>query len=166
MPDPEKNLPPWDRANPAYGVGAGKDEKTTHTLTMRLTSKEQRELQKIVQHRRYPVIETQTDAVRVGLIMLRYWYGIRHGDPKVLADLDVEMWENERTARQRFRERVLKLLEGIEVEMSEARRLGYGNRLNTLRAELKKYKEQLHDEELLGKANRLYVEFSSKPTKK
>lgn len=162
VPDPERNLPPWERANPAYGVGAGKDEKTSHSLSMRLTTKEYRELQKIVQHRKFPVIETQTDVMRIGLMMVRYWYGIHHGDPQILKDLDVEMWENERAARQRFRERVLGLLEGIEMEMTEARRLGYENRLKTLCAELKKYREQLTDEELRGKADLLYVQFHSK----
>lgn len=158
VPDPQGNLPPWDRDNPAYGVGAGKDEKTSHTVTVRLTTKEFREIQKIVQHRKYPVIETQSDAVRAGLSMFRYWYAINHNKSRV-QELDVEMWENERLAKRRFRDRVLNILEGIEAEMKEAQRLGYANRLKDLRAELGKYRKELTDEELRGKANLLYVEY-------
>lgn len=162
VPDPEKDLPPWDRANPAYGVGAGKDEKSTHNVSARLTTREHRDLAKIVQHRKYAVIENTSDAIRVALVMLRYWYAVHHNDPQMKAQLDVEMWENERAARTRYRERVLALLDGLEREMREAQRLGYENRLKDLRAELSRYRDQLTDEELRGKASKLYVEFSGK----
>lgn len=159
-PDPEKNLAPWERANPAYGVGAGKDEKAPHSVSLKLTTKEYRDLQKIVQHRKYAVIETQTDAIRVGLTMFRYWYAIHHNDPQMLEQMDIEMWENERRARNRYRERVLEMLDGVEREMSEASRLGYETRLKTLRAEVQKYREQMTDEELRAKAGRLISEYA------
>lgn len=158
--DPEKNLPPWERANPAYGVGAGKDEKANINVSARITVKENRDLAKIVQHRRVPAIENTSDALRVALVMLRYWYATKLGDMEMKDALDVEMWENERLAQKNYRLRVLEILDAMEVEMAEAQRLGYENRLKDLRAQLAKYKKKLTDEELLGKANKLYVLFS------
>lgn len=160
--NPEKDLPPWERENPAYGVGAGKDEKSSHNVSARLTAREARDLQRIVQHRKYPVVENTSDCIRVGLVMFRYWYAIHKDDPQMKEQIDIEMWEAERLARSRYRDRVLKVLEGMEVEMAEARRLGYENRLKVLCAELSKYKEKLSDEELRGKASRIYVEFMQK----
>lgn len=157
--DPEKNLPPWDRDNPAYGVGAGKDEKATHNISARITTRENRDLQKIVQHRRFPAIENTSDAIRVGLVMVRYWYATKSNDAAMKDALDLEMWENEQLARKRNRERVLSILESLETQMSEAKRLDYTNRLADLNAELNRYRKKLTDEELLGKANRLYVEY-------
>lgn len=161
VPDPEKNLPPWERSNPAYGVGAGKDEKATHNVSARLTTKEHRDIAKIVQHRKFPVIENTSDAIRVALMMLRYWYATKH-DEAMLESLDTEMWENERLARLRERTKVLAILEGTASELSEAERMGYTNRVDTIRAELNKYRKKLTDEELKGKADKLYVQSAPK----
>lgn len=159
--DPQKNLPPWDRANPSYGVGAGKEEQANQALNLRVTTRELRDIQKIVQHRKIPAIETQTDVVRIGLVMVRYWYALHHKTPTDVDQLDIMMWEQEVAVRKRKRERIRAVLDGIDEEFADALRLKVKSRLVELKDEINQYRKQIPDDALRTRASKLFIDLQT-----
>lgn len=154
--DPE--VPPWERPNLGY-YGTG-EEKAEADLHFRVSQKEMREVQKLVQQRRVPFLETKSDVGRLGLRWVHWW--IVHmlaPDTKMQETLDLIMWEEKVRGAKRYRERLTGLLDDIETELVAAAAANRTGRVKELVEDLKQHGAKIEDEDLKAKAQRLWIKY-------
>lgn len=154
----DADLPPWERKNLGYwGTGGDKAEVDFH---FRITQRQLREIQKIVQQRKVPLLETQSDVGKLGLSWVLWWVAnMISPDPERKEAIDLIMWEEKVRGGKAYRQRLGTLLDEIGTECAQAQTSGNERRLRELVSDLKKHKDKIQDTELKAKASRLWIKY-------
>lgn len=153
----DRDAPPWERHNLGYAMGEAKADKD---IKARITPGMHRAIQRIVQQRKVPQIETQSDVLRLGIFWVLWWVGHKATDDSVLQDmLDVQMWEGEVLYRKTTHQRISDLLRSIEEQLAITKAEGRDVEHRAILEELRKNTNKIPDEKLKAEATKLWLKY-------
>lgn len=138
------------------------EAKADKDIKARITPGMQRAIQRIVQQRKIPQIETQSDVLRIGVFWVLWWVANHATDDKALQDqLDLQMWESEVNYRKTAHGRMSELLRAVEEQLVLTKSEGREKEHAAILEELRRNTKKIDDERLKGEANRLWLKFKT-----
>lgn len=147
---------PWDRPNLRSLLE--KEEKKPERIDVRVSVQRMRQVSKLVQQRIIPEIETQSDAVNIGLGLVLYYAKIHGRDSEDFRNsVKLHLWKTQVEDAMHYEASVTELLDQIESGLDEAAKQGRKKKFAMLYASLEQNKDLIEDDQLAARANKLWV---------